>query len=73
MKTGLKMRQIMKESNMERLTILDFTTGDVDIYPIEYDYEPDMDELLEELGHNANNCQWMFSQGDITIHNEILK
>ena len=42
---------------MEHLTILDFTTGDVDIYPIEYEYEPDMDELLEELGHRANDCQ----------------
>jgi hypothetical protein len=63
----------MKESNMERLTILDFTTGDVDIYPIEYDYEPDMEELLEELGHNANNCQWMFGDSKVTIHNEVLK
>lgn len=73
MKTGLKMRQIMKESNMEILTILDFTTGDVDIYPIEYDYEPDMEEILEELGHNANNCRWVFGDSKITIHNEVLK
>ena len=58
---------------MEKLTILDFTTGDVDIYPIEYDYEPDMDELLGSLGHRANDCQWMFSTGNITFHNETLK
>ena len=42
---------------MEHLTILDFNTGDVDIYPVEYDCEPDMDELLDELGHSANDCQ----------------
>ena len=58
---------------MEHLTILDFNTGDVDIYPIEYDYEPDMDELLDELGHNANDCQWMFGAGSITFHKEVLK
>ena len=57
---------------MEHLTILDYCTGDVDIYPVEYDNEPDMDELLEELGHNANDCQWMFTQGNITFHKEVL-
>jgi hypothetical protein len=41
---------------MEHLTILDFTTGEVDIYPVEYEQEPDMDELLDGLGHNANDC-----------------
>lgn len=58
---------------METLTILDFCTGEVDIYPVEYENEPDMDELLDSLGHNANDCQWMFSGGNITIHNEVLK
>ena len=58
---------------MEKLVILDFTTGEVDIYPIEYEYEPDVDELLDSLGHNANDCQRMFVQGIITFHKEILK
>jgi hypothetical protein len=58
---------------MEHLTILDFTTGDVDIYLTEYENEPDMDELLDELGHSANNCQWMFGTGNITFHKEVLK
>lgn len=58
---------------MEHLTIFDFTTGDVDIYPIEYEYEPDMNELLDKLGHNANGCQWMFGTGNITFHKEVLK
>ena len=57
---------------MERLIILDFNTGDVDIYPVEYEQEPDMDDLLERLGHNANDCQWMFSEGDINFHNMVL-
>jgi hypothetical protein len=58
---------------MEKLIILDFSTGDVDIYPVEYEQEPDMDELLQKLGHRANDCQWMFSQGNIFSHKEVLK
>ena len=58
---------------MEKLVILDFETGMVDIYPVEYDEEPDMDELLDSLGHRANDCQWMFTTGDITFHKETLK
>lgn len=58
---------------MEKLIILDFSTGDVDIYPVEYEQEPDLDELLQKLGHRANDCQWMFSQGNIFSHKEVLK
>lgn len=57
---------------MEYLTILDYESGAVDIYPIEYDQEPDIDTLLEELGHRANDCNWMYSSGKITIHSQIL-
>jgi hypothetical protein len=58
---------------MEKLIILNFSTGEVNIYPIEYDSEPDMNELLDSLGHRANECQWMFTQGNITYHKEILR
>lgn len=58
---------------MERLVILDFCTGMVDIYQVEYEFQPDMDELLDSLGHNAEDCQWMYTQGDITFHKEVLK
>lgn len=58
---------------MEQLVILDFATGDVDIYSVEYECEPDMEELLDSLGHNANDCQWMFSEGKVTFHKEVLK
>lgn len=57
---------------MRHLTILDFTTGDVDIYPID-EYGPDMEEPLKKLGHSANNCQWMFGTGSIAFHKEVLK
>lgn len=57
---------------MERLIILDYATGEVDIYPVEYDYEPDMHELLDSLGHNVNDCNWMFTEGNVTFHKEVL-
>ena len=58
---------------MKQLIILDFTTAEVDIYNVEYENEPDMDELLDSLGHNANNCQWMFGNCNITFHKKVLK
>lgn len=58
---------------MEKLIILDFETGMVDIYPVEFEQEPDMDDLLSSLDHHANDCQWMFTTGDITFHKEVLK
>lgn len=58
---------------MEHLIILDFNTGNVDIYPVEYAVEPDMDDVLKELGHRPNDCLWMISDGQITFHKETLK
>ena len=56
---------------MEKLIILDFNTGEVDIYPVSH--IDDAESVIEELGHNANNCQWIISSGNITFHKEVLK
>lgn len=58
---------------MKKLIILDFTTGDVDIYPVEYSIDPEPEETLHSLSHNPDNCQWMISDGQITFHKEVLK
>ena len=58
---------------MEKLVILDFVSGTVEIYNTDYVQEPDMDELPDSIGHRANDCQWMFTEGDIVIHNRVLK
>lgn len=58
---------------MEHLTILDFATGDVDVYLTEYNIDPDPEETISNLGHNPDNCQWMLSDGNITFHKEVLK
>lgn len=56
---------------MNRLIILDFVTGNVDIYPINYMEVKDYNELLSNLGHDPNNCQWMISSGTIILHNSL--
>lgn len=61
---------------MEKLIIFDFSTGEVDIYPIESIPEKDFivdERLIKYLGHSPNNSQWMVSDGNITFHNEVLK
>ena len=56
---------------MEKLIILDFNTGEVDIYPVSH--IDDVESVIEELGHNVNDCQWMISDSQITFHKEVLK
>lgn len=56
---------------MEYLTILDFNTGEVHIHPVEY--IDDAEEVVKKLGHRVNDCQWMVSNNNIMIHNEVLE
>ena len=56
---------------MEKLIILDFCTGNVDIYPVAY--IDDEESIIEKLGHRVDDCQWMISDGQITFHKEVLK
>jgi hypothetical protein len=44
-----------------RLTILDFCAGEVYSYILtEQQLEIDQEDLLDELGHRSNDCQWMY-------------
>ena len=63
---------------MEKLIILDFTTGEVDIYNTQFengldDECGDIEIILKELGHKPGNCQWMITDGQITFHKEVLR
>ena len=58
---------------MEKLVILDFLTGDVDIYNTQLEVALYAEDVIKQLGHNPDNCQWMFSNGQITFHKEVLK
>lgn len=50
---------------MKKLIILDFTRGETHIYTVKTleDYE----NLIEKLGHNIDNCQWMIVDNDLQI------
>ena len=58
---------------MEKLIILDFTTGEVDIYNTQFEDEYNADDILKGLGHRPSDCQWMVSDGNITFHKEVLR
>ena len=58
---------------MEKLIILDFVTGEVDIYNTQFEDEYNIDDILNKLGHWPSDCQWMISDGQITFHKEVLK
>ena len=54
---------------MEKLIILDFNTGEVDIYPVAH--IDGVKSIIEKLGHRVDDCQWMISGGQITFHKEV--
>lgn len=55
---------------MEQLVILDSWTSEVHIYSIA-NSETDIDEeYMKKLGHNTNNCQWMFCEDCNIIHHK---
>lgn len=57
---------------MEKLVILDYTTGKVHIY--NYDRDEDCtDEYISSLGYSANNCNYMVGNLEILKHKGILK
>lgn len=58
---------------MEKLIILDYTNGTVDVYDVETNADID-ESYIENLGYNTNNCSWMFGQNMVfTFHKEVLK
>lgn len=58
---------------MEKLVILDYSTGEVDVYDIDSDVEVN-EYLIESLGHNSNDCYWMVGENiKITFNSEIVR
>lgn len=57
---------------MKKLAVLDTEKNEVHIYTIDSETEVDADRI-ESLGHNTNNCWWLFAE-DIKVieHQEIL-
>lgn len=47
---------------MEILTVLDYCDSSINIYNISSDDNRDIEIILKELGHNIDECDWMFSE-----------
>lgn len=58
---------------MEKLVILDYSKGMLDIYDVNPGVTAD-ERYIEELGHNPNECSWMFKE-DVTVrfNKEVLR
>ena len=58
---------------MDRLVVLDYSIGTVDVYKIDMSYDDIEEYLVNKLGYNLNDCEWMVGNMDITFHKEVLK
>ena len=58
---------------MEKLIILDYAIGTVDIYNIAEGVTVDEEYITTKLGYQLNYCEWMVGEGNITFHKEVLK
>jgi len=57
---------------MDYLTVLNFSTGEVDIYPTEFDQEQQDNDVLSFLNHRESDCHWMYGK-KVTLHSDIIK
>jgi hypothetical protein len=56
---------------MKKLIILDFMTGECHCYTYDTAKHPeseDVENLIDTLGHNINNCDWMVTSQEIIVH-----
>ena len=62
----------MKTKNIEKLIILNYASRQVHIYMVDSSADID-EEYIEKLGHNADECSWMFAEDiEIISHKGIL-
>ena len=60
---------------MEALVVMNYVTGDVDIYTnVSPDANIDEDYIASKLGLRPSDCHWMFCQNgaNVTYHEEEL-
>ena len=46
---------------MSYLIILDYTINSVNVYPYDYPEDKECEEILDDLGHNSDDCSWMIT------------
>lgn len=60
---------------MENLVVMNYVTGDVDIYRVSPDADIDENYLSQKLGLRPSDCHWMFCQSGVNVeyHEEVLE
>jgi hypothetical protein len=57
---------------MEKLVVLDYSTGTVHVHNIERE-DPITDEYIQDLGYNVSDCYWMAGDVEFINHKGVLK
>jgi hypothetical protein len=57
---------------MEKLVVLDYSTGTVHVYNLERE-DPITDEYIQDLGYNVSDCYWMAGDVEFINHKGVLK
>lgn len=54
---------------MEKLAVIDYSNSSITIYTLDEELSSieDSEELLKKLGHNTDECSWMFSEKNIKV------
>lgn len=61
--------ELTAPASKEQLVIMNYITGDVDIYNV--DSEADIDEeYISNLGYRTCDCHWMFCQNGVNVNYE---
>lgn len=49
---------------MEKLAVMDYSNSSITIYTLDEELSSieDSEEVLKKLGHNTDECSWMFSE-----------
>jgi hypothetical protein len=59
---------------MNKLIILDYVSGDVDIYTLEENYDnPNVEAILESLNYDIENCAWMITRENIVFRKGVIR
>ena len=55
-----------ENKSKEQLVVMNYVTGDVDIYNVDSDANID-EEYLSKLGYRTCDCHWMFCQNGVNV------
>lgn len=57
---------------MDKLIILNYVDSTVHIYDCSGNVFSDSQELVESLGYDSDNCEWMLGEMEIIHHRESI-